>query len=84
MMRWTRRSSLAAAALLAGLRTAVAPAPEPAQASQAAAPQPGSFLLTVFLRHDQTKTVDQINEHLRQTGWYDKFPPDVSKSSPGM
>src|SRR5271169_1254263 len=20
--------------------------------------------------------VDQINEHLKQTGWYDKFPPD--------
>jgi hypothetical protein len=37
--------------------------------------EPGKILLTVFLRHDETKTVDQINEHLRQTGWYDKFPP---------
>jgi hypothetical protein len=37
--------------------------------------EPGKILLTVFLRHDQTKTVDEINEHLRQTGWYDKFPP---------
>jgi hypothetical protein len=35
-----------------------------------------SILLTIFLRHDQTKTVDEINEHLRKTGWYDKFPPD--------
>jgi hypothetical protein len=27
--------------------------------------------------HDETKTVDEINEHL-QTGWYDKFlPPGV-------
>ena len=33
-------------------------------------------MLTVFLRHDETKTVDQINEHLKQTGWYDKFPPE--------
>jgi len=41
-----------------------------------AAPQAGSFLLTIFLRHDETKTVEQRNEHLRQTGWYDKFPPE--------
>jgi len=32
--------------------------------------------LTIFLRHDQTKTLDQINQHLRETGWYDKFPPE--------
>jgi hypothetical protein len=37
--------------------------------------EPGKMLLTVFLRHDESKTVDEINEHLRQTGWYDKFPP---------
>ncbi|MDQ2803312.1 MAG: hypothetical protein M3Y41_11740 [Pseudomonadota bacterium] len=37
--------------------------------------EPGKMLLTVFLRHDEAKTVDQINEHLRQTGWYNKFPP---------
>ena len=29
----------------------------------------------IFLRHDQSKTLDEINEHLRQTGWYSKFPP---------
>jgi hypothetical protein len=37
--------------------------------------QPGKIMLTVFLRHDETKTVDEINAHLRQTGWYQKFPP---------
>ena len=37
--------------------------------------EPGKIMLTVFLRHDEAKTVDEINEHLRQTGWYDKFPP---------
>jgi hypothetical protein len=35
----------------------------------------GTFLLTIFLRHDQSKTLDQINEHLDRTGWRDKFPP---------
>jgi hypothetical protein len=55
--------------------------PVPAAAQSAppgagAAAQSGSFLLTIFLRHDQAKTLDQINDHLKQTGWYDKFPPE--------
>jgi len=74
-----RMSSTAAASLFAAACPATGPQlsqAEPPPAASAAAPQPGSFVLTVFLRHDETKTVDQINEHLTQTGWYDKFPPD--------
>jgi hypothetical protein len=77
-MKWpTSLNPIAAAVLFAGLHTGTDPLPAAAQAPPASttAPQVGSFLLTVFLRHDQTKTVDQINEHLKQTGWYDKFPP---------
>jgi hypothetical protein len=33
------------------------------------------FLLTVFLRHDESKTLDQINAHLKQTGFFRRFPP---------
>jgi hypothetical protein len=79
MKRREKLSSIAAAVLLAALWSAAHTPLVAAQASpeaSAAVPQAGSFLLTVFLRHDQTKTVEQINEHLRQTGWYDKFPPD--------
>jgi hypothetical protein len=36
----------------------------------------GTFLLTIFLRHDQSKTLDQINQHLKETGYYKKFPPE--------
>jgi hypothetical protein len=36
----------------------------------------GSFLLTVFLRHDQSKTLPEINEQLKQNGYYAKFPPE--------
>ena len=36
----------------------------------------GSFLLTVFLRHDQSKTLPEINERLKQNGYYKKFPPE--------
>jgi len=32
-------------------------------------------MLTVFLRHDETKTLDEINQHLKSTGWYKNFPP---------
>ena len=28
----------------------------------------GTMLLTIFLRHDESKTLDAINAHLRQTG----------------
>lgn len=33
-------------------------------------------LLTVILHHDQSKTLDQIMEHLKKTGFYRDFPPD--------
>jgi len=36
---------------------------------------PGAFLLTIFLRPDQSKTSREINAQLRQTGYYTKFPP---------
>jgi hypothetical protein len=71
-------TQIAAVVLFTSLCSGTDPLPAIAQAPPAStpAPQAGSFLLRVFLRHDQTKTVDQINEHLEQTGWYDKFPPD--------
>lgn len=36
---------------------------------------PGMEMLTIFLRHDESKTVDEINEHLKKTGWFSHFPP---------
>jgi hypothetical protein len=64
-MKWpTRLNPVPAAVLFAGLYTGTDPLPAAAQAPLASTtgPQAGSFLLTVFLRHDETKTVDQINE----------------------
>lgn len=34
-----------------------------------------TILLTIFLQHDQSKTLDEINEHLEETGFWKKFPP---------
>jgi hypothetical protein len=68
-------------ALAAGLLGAVVllpAAPAPAQTSSpgpSAASGGDSFLLTIFLRHDQSKPLDQINEQLRKQGYYEKFPP---------
>ena len=45
-----------------------------APATSAASPS-DAILLTIFLRHDESKTLDEINDHLKKTGWYDKFPP---------
>ena len=54
-----------AAALVAG-------APEPP------APVPagdGTFLLTIFLRHDQSRPLDKLNDQLKEQGFYKAFPP---------
>ncbi len=39
------------------------------QESQTPAPEKGIMLLTVFLRHDQSKALGQIDRHLQQTGF---------------
>ena len=87
-MSLTRSAALAAmlsaAATLATAQTAPAaraetPAPMPAIAppptSTTVAVGDGTMLLTVFFKHDQAKTLDEINEQLRQNKYYEKFPP---------
>ena len=41
----------------------------------AASEPKGVFLLTIFLKHDQSKPLEQINAELRQQGFYKAFPP---------
>jgi len=51
----------------------------PAAAQAPAAPAtPGaqdSFMLTIFLRHDQSKTLPELQQHLKDTGFDQAFPP---------
>ena len=67
---------LPAPALVAALALAL-----PSSGLTQAAPQPpaatanASFLLTIFLRHDQSKTLGQIQQHLKDTGFDESFPP---------
>jgi hypothetical protein len=47
-------------------------------AKSPAAAQPSatdSALLTIFLRHDQSKTLGEINQELQRNGYFEKFPP---------
>ena len=50
-----------------------------ASAAPAASPQSdsqkGMMMLTIFLRHDESKTLDQINADLKAHGYFDNFPP---------
>ena len=34
-----------------------------------------AMMLTVVLRHDQSKVTERIQEQLREQGWMDVFPP---------
>ena len=69
---WQMLSSLPWIAACADRAAARAPTLSPPSPSGGA----GIEMLTIFLRHDQAKTLDQINEHLKSTGWYKDFPPD--------
>lgn len=43
-------------------------------AASAAAPD-DTFLLTIFLRHDESKPLPKINDQLRAQGFFKTFPP---------
>ena len=38
-----------------------------------------TLLVTVILRHDQSKNLDEIMAYLRETGFYRDFPPEGSE-----
>ena len=55
-------------------------APALAQSKSAGTPGPaplgdGTFLLTIFLKHDQSRPLGKINEQLKEQGFFQAFPP---------
>jgi hypothetical protein len=52
-----------------------APAPPATSPSPSTPPPQDPLLLTILLRPDQSKPLRDLNTHLRQTGYYTKFPP---------
>lgn len=47
------------------------PSLSPAQQAQ----DKNAILLTIFLRHDQSKTLEEIQDQLAKTGFHKNFPP---------
>jgi hypothetical protein len=62
--------ALLTATLCAGSGPVPTPAPQPARNGD-----DGSILLTVFLKHDQSKPLAKLNAELAEQGFYAAFPP---------
>jgi hypothetical protein len=60
---------------LAAIAAVVLSLTPPAMAQQADNAKTDTILLTIFLRHDQSKNLEQINTQLKQQDFYKKFPP---------
>jgi hypothetical protein len=69
-----KTASVVALGLLLGMSTAGAQQPVPTPQATAEAGK-GTLLLTIFFRHDQSKSLDQIQSQLRAQGFYKAFPP---------
>src|SRR3979411_3499003 len=70
-------SLIAAAALAAALSFnsgAVGQAP-PAPAENAAPTADNAVMLTIFLKHDQSRPLSELNAQLEKQGFYKAFPP---------
>ena len=70
---------IARAAALAAVSVVLASVAAHAQQSSPPAPETGApagtMMLTIFLRHDQSKPLDQLNAELQRQGFYKAFPP---------
>jgi hypothetical protein len=66
--------------MLRAISLSVALAVLPIAAAAQAEPPPqrppaDAILLTIFLRHDQSRPLAELNAQLEKNGWYAKFPP---------
>lgn len=77
-MARTAALSMAMAALAGALSfSSGAAAQTPAPAAENAAPTAdNAVILTVFLKHDQSRPLGELNAQLERQGFYKAFPPD--------
>jgi hypothetical protein len=69
---WQMLSSLP---LIAGIAARVSAQAAQAPPAASSSGGPGTEMLTIFLHHDQAKTLEEINEHLKTKGWFKDFRP---------
>jgi hypothetical protein len=73
------KGSWMAMAALAGALTfssSVAAQTPPVQAENTAPTTENAVMLTVFLKHDQSRPLSELNAQLQRQGYYKAFPPD--------
>jgi hypothetical protein len=66
-------------ALSSSARAQTTPAQTPAAAAPAANAAPtadNAVMLTIFLKHDQSRPLSELNAQLDKQGFYKAFPPD--------
>ena len=70
---WMRMAVLAGVlAFSSGATAQTAPAP----AENAAPTADNAVMLTVFLKHDQSRPLSELNAQLQRQGYYKAFPPE--------
>jgi hypothetical protein len=69
--------SLAATAMLAGgVMFGAGASAQTATPTENATPTPdNAILLTIFMKHDQSRPLDELNAQLEKQGFYKAFPP---------
>jgi hypothetical protein len=73
----TALAVLASAALLSASHAqAQAPTPTPTPSNTATPTPDNAVMLTVFLKHDQSRPLAELNAQLEKQGFYKAFPPD--------
>ena len=65
---------MALASMLTSTTIAQTPAPSPSAAAAPAADN--TIMLTIFLKHDQSRPLAEINAQLDKQGFYKAFPPE--------
>ena len=71
-----RRGGLLAMAVLAGCLTLNSSAKTQTPPAENATPTPdNAVMITVFLKHDQSRPLSELNAQLERQGYYKAFPP---------
>jgi len=71
----TALAVLASAAMF-NTSNAQAPTPTPTPANTATPTPDNAVMLTIFLKHDQSRPLAELNAQLEKQGFYKAFPPD--------
>src|SRR6185312_17509123 len=73
---WILLTALTVLATAALLNASSAQAPTPTPANTATPTPDNAIMLTIFLKHDQSRPLAELNAQLEKQGFYKAFPPD--------